>query len=143
MPQGWKRMLASSLLVLSAGCGDGPSAPTQTIAGQWSGTTSQGTPFTFMVSGDSKVTSLTFGYSFGGCTGSLAYTPDILLETIATAPVPVYTGHYESGPVGSPNRVLITFLLTSTTEAHGMVVFVDYAGCGQNPATGAWTATKR
>lgn len=144
MPRAWKRMLASTLLVVTAACDNGTVEPTPTIAGQWSGTTSQGTPFTFTVSGDSKVTALNFGYNFNGCAGSLTYTPDSLLQTIPTAPVPVYSGNYESGPVGSPNRVLVTFLVTSTTDAHGMVVFVDFAGCGTGPpATAPWTATKR
>ena len=135
------RLLIANTLLLAAACG-GPSGPTATIAGQWSGTTSQGTPITFTVSGDLTLTSLALGYRFNGCEGSATYAPGAALTRVPTAPTPVYSGVYESGPVGSASRTIVTFLVTSTTEAHGMVIFIDYPGCGTTPTTVTWTAAK-
>jgi hypothetical protein len=138
-----RRLLASSVLVAAAACGSGPSRPsTASYDGQWTGTTSQGTPISFTVS-DRKLTTLTLGYTFNGCTGTVAVEPNVTLENIPTAPVPVFTADYQSGPVGTPNRLLIHFLFTSTTAANGMAIYTDYEGCGTGPVIAPWTATKR
>ena len=47
-----------------------PTTPSSAaLDGQWTGTTSQGTPITFTVSSDQKVTAISVGYSFNGCSG--------------------------------------------------------------------------
>src|SRR5712692_10952478 len=61
-------------VVISA-CGSGPTTPAGgSYAGQWSGTTSQGKPIAFTVSSDQKVTAITVGYSFNGCSGVQTYS---------------------------------------------------------------------
>ena len=138
------RCLAASLIVLSSGCGNAPSRPTSGIyAGQWTGTTSQGPPISFTLSPDQTLTSLTLGYSFNGCSGSAAYAPNVTLERVPTAPTPVYSAHFESGPADAPNRTMVSFLFTSTTAANGLIVFSAYDGCGAGPTTASWMAVRR
>src|SRR5687767_14689461 len=62
--------------VLSSACNSptSPSTAAPTLAGQWNGTTSQGMPISFTVSSDEKVTSITIGHSFNGCSGSETFS---------------------------------------------------------------------
>jgi hypothetical protein len=70
-------LIAQSMLV--AACGS--TKPTSTtLEGQWSGTTSQGTPIGFTVSADQKVTAITIGHRFGGCAGTQTFD-NLNLET--------------------------------------------------------------
>jgi hypothetical protein len=135
--------LTPIVLMLAAGCGHGSTGPSAvTYAGEWNGTTSQGTPITFSVSSDKKLTRISVSYNFNGCTGSATFSPSVSIEQVPTAPVPVGSASYESASVGTPNRMLISFLFTSATDAHGMLIFVDYPGCGTAPASAAWTARR-
>ena len=138
------RALLSSLLVLAAACGHGPSSPSApSFAGEWSGTTSQGTPITFTVTADLQLTALTIGYNFNGCLGSASYAPNVALLRIPTLPVPAYSVTYQSGPVGSANRALVNFFFTSASDAHGTIIFTDYPECGAGLTEAVWTATRR
>jgi hypothetical protein len=137
------RFLALGVLVLAAACG-GPSRPsTVGYAGQWAGTTSQGMPIAFRVSADQTLTTLTVGYHDSGCSGTATFTPNVAITGIPTAPIPVGSAAFESGPVGLPNRVLATFLFTSSTDAHGLLIFADFEGCAASLINAPWTATKR
>lgn len=141
MPKPGSRFLVTAGFIFMTGCGGGPAAPTATgYDGEWSGTTSQGSPIAFTVSPAEKLTTITVGYNFNGCTGSSVLFPNVALEH-GPVPVPVALLDYESAPAGTPNRTLFHFLFTSSKDAHGMVTFVDYAGCGT--VSGTWTATKR
>lgn len=141
MSQHAPRFLIAIVSILLGACERGPSAPTAGgYAGEWSGTTSQGSPITFAVSTSEKLTKVTVGYSFSGCTGSSSLAPDVALER-SPVPVEVRLLDYESAPPGTPNRMLFHFLFTSSTEAHGMVTFVDFTGCGTVNST--WTAGRR
>ncbi len=142
MSRAASRLLASTLL-LAIACGHATAPSAVSYAGQWSGTTSQGTPIAFSVSSDQKVTALTAGYSFSDCSGSAAFTPNVAVTNVPTAPVPVGSAAFDSGSPGSSNRMLVSFLFTTTSEAHGMIVFSGFAGCGVDPIVAAWTATKR
>jgi hypothetical protein len=67
------RVPAIVLCALANACST--SAPTPVgYAGQWTGTTAQGRPIAFTVSADEKVTSITVGYSFNGCSGSQTFS---------------------------------------------------------------------
>src|SRR5215204_825321 len=67
------RVLLMACCALASGCG-GPTDPSpSTLEGQWSGTTSQGTPISFTVSSDQKVTAITVGYTFNGCAGTQTF----------------------------------------------------------------------
>jgi hypothetical protein len=145
--------LALPLGVWSGGCGSSPTAPSAraaNYAGEWSGTTAQGRPITFTVSGDAKVTSIVVGYSFNGCSGSQTFS-NLNLETAAMVecipgPCPASLSTFRSfshltGSIDGP-MTTVNGLLYSTTTAEGAVGFRNYPGCGT--ALGiAWTATKR
>jgi hypothetical protein len=128
-----------------------PTTPSSAaLDGQWSGRTSQGTPITFTVSADQKVTAITIGYSFNGCSGVQTFS-DLNLETAPTVtciPGPCANtiasyrafsysaGRSSGGPVTTVNG-----LFASPSRAEGQVAFRDYPGCGTAVGIG-WTATK-
>jgi hypothetical protein len=136
-----RRFLIAMVSILLAACENGPSAPTAAgHAGEWSGTTSQGSPITFSVSSSEKLRKISVGYSFNGCSGSSSLAPGVQLERLLE-PVDVALVDFESAPPGTPNRMLFHFLFTSGTNASGMVTFADFIGCGTVNST--WTATRR
>ena len=138
--------------VALSGCGgdsSSPSAPspaTTSFNGQWTGTTSQGQPISFMVASD-RVTTITVGYNYNGCSGSK--TADVNLEIIDVrtvspnlAPPDPYSFGGLLGPYSESDNTQITAFLRSPTErsSHGIMLFVR-PGCGETIAL--WTATKR
>src|SRR5436190_23625341 len=72
-------LLLIAQAVLATACGSTKPSST-TLEGQWSGTTSQGTPVGFTVSADQRVTAITVGYRFGGCAGTQTFD-NLSLET--------------------------------------------------------------
>ena len=143
------RVLASALCAFVTACDT--TTPTQVgLAGQWSGTTSQGTPISFTVSADEKVTSITVGYSFNGCSGSQTFA-NLNVETapnVACIPGPCppsissYRAFgYSAGPREGPSTS-VNGLFLPMGRAEGLAGFRDYPDCGT--ALGiAWTATRR
>lgn len=132
----------------SGACG-GPGAPSAGYAGEWTGTTSQGTAITFTITEDERVTAISVGYNFGGCSGtesfqnlSLGIAPDV---TCIPGPCPPNVTSfrrlsYSSGREG--RSVVVNGVFLSTTRAEGSVAFRDYPACGS--AIGApWTAARR
>jgi hypothetical protein len=112
--------------------------------GQWSGTTSQGRPITFAVSSDQKVTAITVGYSFNGCSGVNTFS-NLNLD-IGNPPNPTALSAgpgfgYGSGPPDGPNYTQIYGSFSSNTTATGSMIFGAYAGCGNSG--GIWTAARR
>lgn len=109
------------------------------FAGRWSGTTSQGRTIAFTVSPDLRVTTLTLGYAFAGCAGTLDVTTDApLFNTTGTADA-VFT-YAPNGPQGQ-SRTTVNFLFPSVAAANGTIRFRNDPTCGDSDAT--WTATKR
>ena len=119
--------------------------------GEWSGRMSQGMPIAFSVSTDERVTTITLGYAFNGCSGSRTFSdldvptaPDVtcipgpcsgtLLSYRAFGYV---NGSFGGGPVTQVNGLFLP-----RNEARGQVGFFDYSGCGTATAV-EWTATKR
>ena len=151
-----RSILAAAIGVAAVACsgGDsmtGPSGSATSYAGEWSGTTSQGTPLTVMVSPDQRVTSITVGYRFNGCSGSKTFT-DLSLPIAVVQPPPgnpVPPGPFNNNPgfgygSGSPEASDFTQVygaFTSGATATGSIVFGSYAGCGNG--TALWTASKR
>jgi hypothetical protein len=130
-----------------SGCGGSTiksptSGDTPRYDGQWKGTTSQGRPITFTVSVDQKVTAITVGYSFNGCSGLNTFS-NLNLD-IGTTPNPATTlgpgFGFGSGPPDGPNYMQVYGSFSSNTTAMGSVIFGGYAGCGN--AGGIWTATR-
>jgi hypothetical protein len=140
--------ISATLLLGSSGCGgstaNNPTTPGEDARydGQWKGTTSQGRPITFTVSSAQKVTAITVGYSFNGCSGVNTF-PNLNLD-IGVTPNPATSlgpgfGFGSGSPDGS-NYTQVYGSFRSNTTASGTVIFGGYPGCGN--AGGIWTATR-
>jgi hypothetical protein len=139
-------VLAIVCAIACACSGDSPTAPsTSGYNGDWSGTTSQGRPVAFTVSSD-RITAITVGYGFGGCSGSKTFG-NLNLEIFDVSGPGGQTSpnlskgfaHGSGAPDGS--SVQIQGFFRSNTTADGLVLFAEYPGCGDG--VGFWTATKR
>jgi hypothetical protein len=143
--------LTTALCVFMGACGSGDSRLTTPSPGarpgydgQWSGTTSQGGPITFTVSSDQKVTAITVGYRFNGCSGANTFSNlnlDIGNPPNPNAPTIGPGFGYGSGPPDGPSYTQIYGSFTSNTTATGSVIFGAFPGCGN--AVGIWSATRR
>jgi hypothetical protein len=107
--------------------------------GQWSGTTSQNRTMTFTVSSDQKVTAITIGYSFNGCSGTNTF-PNVN-AAIGATPTSAASFGWGSGSPEGPNFTQVLGSFNSTTSASGSVAFGSYTGCGN--ALAVWTAAKQ
>jgi hypothetical protein len=119
--------------------------------GEWSGTTAQGAPITFVVSPDERVTTITLGYDFNGCTGSHTFSnlsvptaPDLTcIPGPCSGVLSSYRAFgYSAGSVVAGPMTQINGLFLPRNEAKGQVTFRNYAGCGDLITT-EWTATRR
>ena len=146
----WKPAPFVLTIVCALACacsGDSPTAPSAPdYNGQWSGATLQGRPVAFTVSSN-RVSAITVGYDFGGCSGSKTFT-NLNLEIFdVSGPAPGgQTTPNSRGfayGVGAPDGsfVQIQGFFRSNTTADGAVVFAEYPGCGDG--AGFWLATKR
>ena len=151
-----RRLLLSSLLLASAltgACSDAtePSpviSPPATI-GEWSGTTAQGMPIAFTVSADEKVTAITVGHKFGGCSGSQTFTnlsqPTVSDTICVPGPCSDRVTSYRSFSYAEPRfgatQTSVFGLFLPLDRAQGQVNF-DSPGCGTAIGVG-WTATRR
>lgn len=118
--------------------------------GEWNGTTSQGTPISFVVAPNETVTTITVGYAFNGCSGSHTFA-DLSVPTapnLTCIPGPCsgiqesyrafgYSAGSPSGPFTQLNGLFLP-----GDQAKGQAVFRDYPSCGTAPAV-EWTATRR
>lgn len=125
------------------GCGNGTTffaafkGTPPNLSGQWSGSTSQGAPLTFVVA-DLTITSITVGFNFGACAGTTTYAN----LTAPVAAVGARVGFsYTSGSPELPEYTQIIGAFNSNTAADGVVVFAGYPGCANQSAT--WTASLR
>lgn len=118
--------------------------------GQWSGTTSQGTPISFTVSPNEAVVAITVGYNFNGCSGSHTFD-DVSIRTapdVHCIPGPCsgtlasYRAFgYSVGSIPGGPRTQINGVFLPGDRAEGQIGFFDYPSCGS--ATGVtWTATR-
>ena len=141
--------IPATLLISSSGCGgsgaNNPTTPGGDPArydGQWKGTTSQARPITFTVSSAQKVTAITVGYSFNGCSGVNTFS-NLNLD-IGVTPNPATSlgpgFGFGSGPPDGANYTQVYGSFRSNTTASGTVIFGGYPGCGN--AGGIWTATR-
>jgi hypothetical protein len=146
------RVLAFLLCGSAIACGsNGPNGPSgANYRGEWAGTTAHGAPISFTISSDERVTSITVGHNFNGCSGSqtfsnlnLEISPDVIC---IPGPCPGSLERfkrfsYSSGRLGEPVTT-VHGLLPSTARAEGAAYFRDFPSCGTANAIG-WTATKR
>jgi hypothetical protein len=140
------------LCIAASACGgnDGPTAPSPSTSfnGQWTGTTSQGQPITITVSSD-RVTTVTVGYSYSGCSGSKTAT-DLNLEIVdvrkGPLQIPPGTPPYGFGSLLGPysesdnTQINGMFREPSERSGSGFVLFVR-PGCGESFVL--YTVTKR
>src|SRR5262245_32235187 len=133
--------LIATCLAISA-CGGSPTASTKAVpqfAGEWTGTTSQGAAIAFTVSPSEKVTAITVGYAFAGCSGTKTY-PNLSIDLqVPAAALPARLFDYDSG---GPERVLVHGDLGAVT-ANGLIVFTGFSTCSQPTSNTAWSASKR
>ena len=142
------RFVTMAWCVLMSACG--PTAPSSSaLDGQWTGTTSQGTSIAFTVSPDQKVTAITVGYRFNGCSGVQTFT-NLNLDT--APPVTCIPGpcppvissyrafNYSAGPIDGP-LTLVNGFFPFMRRADGQVSFRNYPDCGTALGV-SWTATK-
>lgn len=131
--------------------GSSPTGPSSNAGsgytGRWAGSTSQGTEIGFTVSSDRKITEITVSYRFGGCSGTRTFS-GLTIEIGPFTPPPgtpllpsgvVFS--YTSSRFDEPDFMQVTGEFTSSATASGVVVFVEFPGCGTG--TAIWTATKR
>jgi hypothetical protein len=138
---------AVAIGVLSVACSTststGPSTPASSgYDGQWTGTTSQGTPITFSVV-NQRVTTITFDYNFQGCAGAKTFSQLQLLilnlpadfafasasqVQIVPAGTPSFT--YGSNESSGPNLTQLIGAFTSTNVAVGQLLYGGYS-CSQ------------
>jgi hypothetical protein len=159
-PIGIARQFALAAWALVSGCAALPPPLTpftalnrssSSSAGEWSGTTSQGAPIAFTVSADEKVTVITVGYSFNGCTGSDTFA-DLSIPTapdLTCIPGPcrgVAASYRAFSHSQTPSKnglnTTITGVFLPGNRAQGLAHFVDYGVCGSARSV-EWTATRR
>ncbi len=133
------------LICAQTGCGGGTGPSPVGYAGEWTGTTSSGTPVQFSVSATETVTSITLVYRFSTeCSGTLTYTGLAL---------PIHT----SNPPGLPTSDQLGFAYSTTNGASGTLIvggfssdrrsasgrfaLVDFGAC--DTVVGTWSATRR
>lgn len=144
-----RRLVISVVIVISAhvACDGGASPTPLGYAGEWTGTTSQGTPIGFSVSAADTVTSFTLAYDFAAdCTGTLAYT-DLALEIHRLTPPgpPPYDqpgfGYATSSDDGARGTLIAGRFAPDRRSASGQFSLVRYGACGT--VVGRWNATRR
>jgi hypothetical protein len=156
----WQRAPSRIVIaVVVTACGAGPTVPTaptpsmpsSDYAGLWSGTTAQGTPVTFTISTDEKVTTISIAHSFDGCSESRTFSGltlpilrDVqcarLLCTPTASPLPQFV--LTRGNVGHEPSIQFVGLFPSTTQAEGFINLRDYPGCADALVV-RWNATRR
>lgn len=143
------RVVTIAWCALMSACGT-TSPSSAGLDGKWSGTTSQGMPITFTVSPDQKVTAITVGYGFNGCSGTQTFS-NLNLDTapmVTCIPAPCQGSissyrafNYSSGSPAAGPSTTVNGLFTLATRAEGQVAFRDYPGCGTALGVG-WNATR-
>jgi hypothetical protein len=144
-----------ALLLLAGICGQGacaggtattPDGLERTYAGEWTGTTSEGTAIAFGVSDRNIVTNITVGRDSGGCrdTQTFSSLSVIIGESDLPGRVPMPSSPAFGFGSGSPegrNFVQVLGQFPSTQSAQGTVTFLNFEQCGNTVAF--WTATRR
>jgi hypothetical protein len=141
-----RRILVSALCAIVTACGSAtaPSSDPASngYAGQWSGTTAAGRPFSFTVSADQNVTDVAVGYGFNGCSGVKTFSGlrlAIAAPLNPTSPGPGFG--YGSPTLDGTNYTQLTGRFPSDRTATGTAVFIEFPGCGSS--VDIWNATRR
>ena len=140
--------LAVLVACASIACGgdNGVSPVPAGYAGEWVGTTTQGTAIRFSVSAADTVTSITLTYNFSaGCSGTLTYTN--LAVAIHTLDPPGPPPFDQPGFGHSVNNVTTGTLIAGhfspdRRSASGQFTLVQFSGC-DGVVVGSWNVTRR
>jgi hypothetical protein len=130
------RRLVITLIACVAlgGCKGGRATPTEpgapSYAGEWSGTTFQRQPISFTVSSAQKVTRISVGYAFSGCSGVETF-PNL---DLAILPSPSMFAHGATLPDGRGISIQAFFLTDSLASAG--VIFYGSPSCGSTGSSG-------
>jgi hypothetical protein len=130
-------------VVACGGCNGSPTDPSDDYTGKWSGTTAQGKPFTFQVSGHT-ITTVSIGYIVQGHfqnvfgRGTCTADGDVSVTQLATT-IAGTSFSYSSGSMVSS----LTGSFGTATSASGSVTFTltDSSSCAGTSTT-TWSATK-
>src|SRR5262245_36687085 len=85
-PMARRLLITLTACMMLGACNDGPTNPTppgaSSHAGEWAGTTFQGQPISFTVSSAQRVTAISVGYAFSGCSGVETFADlDVAIST--------------------------------------------------------------
>jgi hypothetical protein len=141
--------LAFASFAFLTACGGSPTEPTRqstTYAGQWSGN-GLGLTVSFTVSPDDKITALSIGYNFSGCSGTVTRT-DLNLDMVTTTDprsnTPRPSFGWGSAQPDFTNYVQLFAWFDSHDNAHGTITMGDMTGCPRGSfGGGIFTAAKR
>ena len=150
------KRLALMLCVIATACGDNgvapsPGAASNGFAGQWSGTVlvlslppsgaPQSQPISFTVSADQRVTDISIGYRFNGCSGVKTFSGLSLAIAASSANSPGPSWGYGSPTPDGNDHTQVFGFFTSARTAMGTAGFVEFPGCGSGG--GNFSATKQ
>jgi hypothetical protein len=144
------RHLAISIIIVICAhiaCDRGMGPSPLGYAGEWTGTTSQGTPIRFSVSAADTVTSFTLAYNFSAdCSGTLTYTQLALpIHTLNPPGPPPYDqpgfGYSTSSDDAASGTLIAGHFSSDRRSASGQFSLVYYGACGT--VVGRWNATRR
>jgi len=134
------------VLLISAqtACHSGPDPTPIGYAGEWIGTTAQGTPVRFIVSGNA-VTSISITYNFApACAGTLSYTSLAAEIHPLDPPGPPpfdQPGFGYSTTDGTQGTLIAGHFSPDRRSASGQFTLVHYGAC--ETVASSWTADRR
>lgn len=139
-------ILAPVLACVLVACGSAVSPLPPGYAGDWVGTTSQGTPIRFSVTEAETVSSITLTYNFSAdCSGTLTYSNLALPihKLDPPAPPPFDQPGFGYAQNNIETGVLIAGSFSPDRQsASGKFTLVKYSGCDR-VVVSDWTATRR
>jgi len=129
------RLLSAVGVAIAVACGGGSTGPTcdPDLAGEWSGSTSQGAEIRFTVSPDQKVTTITIGHDFDGCSGQQTFS-NLALDIARDTGGSTWIG---PSPFGPPPKCLQYRSFDLEVYRHGWPVIAIH-GYFKNDGVTAW-----
>jgi hypothetical protein len=135
-----RRFVTLAACALLGACGGDTSPPSpgpipRGYAGEWGGTTFQNQQISFSVSSDQKVTAVSVGYVFSGCSG---------VETLSGLDQTITSSFAQFGRTLPDGRgIAVTIVFVSDRTANGGIVFYGPPSCGSTGSGGPFGASRR
>jgi hypothetical protein len=102
--------------------------------------TRQSQPLSFTVSAEQRLTDISIGYNFSGCSGVKTFS-GLSVPIGASGSLGQQGWAYVSFASGGSDRTEVYGTFTSDRTAEGLALFVEIPGC-VGGGGGNWTATK-